>query len=180
MDKQFSLSLCCRGLRPGCHLEEDDIVPELAHIHPRERPDWEETISAMVRCTHINRCETVPGPRLDPHCWCVLVLFHFRPNEKSVSVWGHLSACAFNPEGWRVGCCSSVSLSRPIDCWNSIAYSWLMQTSTGLFKLLSFRLFVLISPVVCAHWTPFTTHYHSLFPLLSSSVRVLLLASTAR
>ncbi|GLD47242.1 rho GTPase-activating protein 32 isoform X1 [Lates japonicus] len=36
-----------RGLRPGRHLEEDDIVPELAHIHPRERPDWEETISAM-------------------------------------------------------------------------------------------------------------------------------------
>lgn len=38
----------CRGLRPGRHLEDDDIVPELAHIHPRERPDWEETISAMV------------------------------------------------------------------------------------------------------------------------------------
>uniref|UniRef100_A0A8D3BJR0 Rho GTPase-activating protein 32 n=1 Tax=Scophthalmus maximus TaxID=52904 RepID=A0A8D3BJR0_SCOMX len=39
------------GLRPGRHLEEDDIVPELAYIHPRERPDWEETISAMVRRT---------------------------------------------------------------------------------------------------------------------------------
>lgn len=39
-----------RGLRPGRHPEEDDIVPELARsIHPRERPDWEETISAMVR-----------------------------------------------------------------------------------------------------------------------------------
>uniref|UniRef100_A0A671T2N7 Rho GTPase-activating protein 32-like n=1 Tax=Sinocyclocheilus anshuiensis TaxID=1608454 RepID=A0A671T2N7_9TELE len=38
------------GLRPGRHPEEDDIVPELARsIHPRERPDWEETISAMVR-----------------------------------------------------------------------------------------------------------------------------------
>lgn len=39
----------CRSLRPGRHIEDDNIVPELAHIHPRERPDWEETISAMVR-----------------------------------------------------------------------------------------------------------------------------------
>uniref|UniRef100_A0A1A8BL52 Rho GTPase activating protein 32 n=1 Tax=Nothobranchius kadleci TaxID=1051664 RepID=A0A1A8BL52_NOTKA len=37
-----------RSLRPGRHLEEDDILPELAHIHPRERPDWEETLSAMT------------------------------------------------------------------------------------------------------------------------------------
>lgn len=46
----FNGTLCvdCRGLRSGRHLD-DDIVPELAHIHPRERPDWEETISAMVR-----------------------------------------------------------------------------------------------------------------------------------
>lgn len=45
--------VCSRGLRPGRHLEDgDDIVPELAHIHPRERPDWEETISAMVRYTY--------------------------------------------------------------------------------------------------------------------------------
>lgn len=47
----FNGPLCvdCRGLRSGRHLDDDDIVPELAHIHPRERPDWEETISAMVR-----------------------------------------------------------------------------------------------------------------------------------
>lgn len=49
----FSCALLCvdrRGLRPGRHLDDDndEIVPELAHIHPRERPDWEETISAMV------------------------------------------------------------------------------------------------------------------------------------
>uniref|UniRef100_A0A672SNY0 Rho GTPase-activating protein 32 n=1 Tax=Sinocyclocheilus grahami TaxID=75366 RepID=A0A672SNY0_SINGR len=43
-----------RGLRPGRHPEEDDIVPELARsIHPRERPDWEETISAMARSAEI-------------------------------------------------------------------------------------------------------------------------------
>uniref|UniRef100_A0A672SQ47 Rho GTPase-activating protein 32 n=1 Tax=Sinocyclocheilus grahami TaxID=75366 RepID=A0A672SQ47_SINGR len=42
------------GLRPGRHPEEDDIVPELARsIHPRERPDWEETISAMARSAEI-------------------------------------------------------------------------------------------------------------------------------
>lgn len=30
--------------------EEDDFVPELQRsIHPRERPDWEETLSAMVK-----------------------------------------------------------------------------------------------------------------------------------
>ncbi len=46
----LSLPSPLRGLRPGRHPEEDDIVPELARsIHPRERPDWEETISAMVR-----------------------------------------------------------------------------------------------------------------------------------
>uniref|UniRef100_A0A672SNV3 Rho GTPase activating protein 32 n=1 Tax=Sinocyclocheilus grahami TaxID=75366 RepID=A0A672SNV3_SINGR len=33
---------------------KDDIVPELARsIHPRERPDWEETISAMARSAEI-------------------------------------------------------------------------------------------------------------------------------
>lgn len=31
------------------HSEEDDFVPELhRNVHPRERPDWEETLSAMV------------------------------------------------------------------------------------------------------------------------------------
>uniref|UniRef100_A0A671U2J0 Rho GTPase-activating protein 32 n=1 Tax=Sparus aurata TaxID=8175 RepID=A0A671U2J0_SPAAU len=50
----------CRGLRPGRHLEDDDIVPELAHIHPRERPDWEETISAMARSAEIPELRTEP------------------------------------------------------------------------------------------------------------------------
>nr|XP_046266935.1 rho GTPase-activating protein 32 isoform X2 [Scatophagus argus] len=49
-----------RGLRPGRHLEDDDIVPELAHIHPRERPDWEETISAMARSAEIPELRTEP------------------------------------------------------------------------------------------------------------------------
>ncbi|XP_042286919.1 rho GTPase-activating protein 32 isoform X2 [Thunnus maccoyii] len=49
-----------RGLRPGRHPEEDDIVPELAHIHPRERPDWEETISAMARSAEIPELRTEP------------------------------------------------------------------------------------------------------------------------
>uniref|UniRef100_A0A1A8UHW3 Rho GTPase-activating protein 32 n=1 Tax=Nothobranchius furzeri TaxID=105023 RepID=A0A1A8UHW3_NOTFU len=49
-----------RSLRPGRHLEEDDIVPELAHIHPRERPDWEETISAMARSAEIPELRTEP------------------------------------------------------------------------------------------------------------------------
>uniref|UniRef100_A0A7N5ZT91 Rho GTPase-activating protein 32 n=1 Tax=Anabas testudineus TaxID=64144 RepID=A0A7N5ZT91_ANATE len=49
-----------RGLRPGRHLEDDDIVPELAHIHPRERPDWEETISAMARSAEIPELRAEP------------------------------------------------------------------------------------------------------------------------
>ncbi|KAM6907579.1 rho GTPase-activating protein 32 [Xenentodon cancila] len=49
-----------RSLRPGRHLEDDDIVPELAHIHPRERPDWEETISAMARSADIPELRTEP------------------------------------------------------------------------------------------------------------------------
>ncbi|XP_042354713.1 rho GTPase-activating protein 32 isoform X2 [Plectropomus leopardus] len=49
-----------RGLRPGRHLEDDDIVPELANIHPRERPDWEETISAMARSAEIPELRTEP------------------------------------------------------------------------------------------------------------------------
>ncbi|MGH0180751.1 UNVERIFIED_CONTAM: hypothetical protein FKN15_004969 [Acipenser sinensis] len=43
-----------RGLRTCSHPEEDDIVPELVRsIHPRERPDWEETLSAMARGAEI-------------------------------------------------------------------------------------------------------------------------------
>ncbi|XP_061596635.1 rho GTPase-activating protein 32 isoform X3 [Cololabis saira] len=46
-----------RGLRVRhpecCLLEDEDVVPELAYIHPRERPDWEETISAMARSADI-------------------------------------------------------------------------------------------------------------------------------
>ncbi|CAJ1064669.1 rho GTPase-activating protein 32 isoform X2 [Xyrichtys novacula] len=49
-----------RSLRTGRHLEDDDIVPELAHIHPRERPDWEETISAMARSAEIPELRTDP------------------------------------------------------------------------------------------------------------------------
>uniref|UniRef100_A0AAX7U0X5 Rho GTPase activating protein 32b n=1 Tax=Astatotilapia calliptera TaxID=8154 RepID=A0AAX7U0X5_ASTCA len=49
-----------QGLRPGRHLEDDDLVPELAHIHPRERPDWEETISAMARSAEIPELRTEP------------------------------------------------------------------------------------------------------------------------
>uniref|UniRef100_A0A669F0B2 Rho GTPase-activating protein 32 n=1 Tax=Oreochromis niloticus TaxID=8128 RepID=A0A669F0B2_ORENI len=39
---------------------DDDLVPELAHIHPRERPDWEETISAMARSAEIPELRTEP------------------------------------------------------------------------------------------------------------------------
>ncbi|KAB5548899.1 hypothetical protein PHYPO_G00060960 [Pangasianodon hypophthalmus] len=50
-----------RGLRPGRNLEADDIVPELARsIHPRERPDWEETISAMARSAEIPELSSEP------------------------------------------------------------------------------------------------------------------------
>nr|XP_057943637.1 rho GTPase-activating protein 32 isoform X3 [Doryrhamphus excisus] len=55
-----SLDILDRGLILGRHLEEDDIVPELAHIHPRERPDWEETISAMARSAEIPELRTEP------------------------------------------------------------------------------------------------------------------------
>ncbi|KAM6043239.1 rho GTPase-activating protein 32 isoform 2-T5 [Chlamydotis macqueenii] len=37
-------------MKSSAHTEEDDLVPELQKsIHPRERPDWEETLSAMAR-----------------------------------------------------------------------------------------------------------------------------------
>ncbi|XP_010183383.1 PREDICTED: rho GTPase-activating protein 32-like, partial [Mesitornis unicolor] len=37
-------------MKSSVHAEEDDFVPELQRsIHPRERPDWEETLSAMAR-----------------------------------------------------------------------------------------------------------------------------------
>lgn len=36
-------------MKSSTHSEEDDFVPELhRNVHPRERPDWEETLSAMV------------------------------------------------------------------------------------------------------------------------------------
>uniref|UniRef100_A0A8C5PWZ7 Rho GTPase-activating protein 32 n=1 Tax=Leptobrachium leishanense TaxID=445787 RepID=A0A8C5PWZ7_9ANUR len=50
--------LFSRIMKSSLHLEEDDFVPELPRsIHPRERPDWEETISAMARGADI----PVPG-----------------------------------------------------------------------------------------------------------------------
>ncbi|KAM4726851.1 rho GTPase-activating protein 32 isoform 2-T2 [Anableps anableps] len=49
-----------RSLRPGRHIEDDSLVPELAHIHPRERPDWEETISAMARSAEIPELRAEP------------------------------------------------------------------------------------------------------------------------
>uniref|UniRef100_A0A6Q2YAX3 Rho GTPase-activating protein 32 n=1 Tax=Esox lucius TaxID=8010 RepID=A0A6Q2YAX3_ESOLU len=49
------------GLRPGRHPEEDDIVPELARlVYPRERPDWEETISAMARSAEVPELNAEP------------------------------------------------------------------------------------------------------------------------
>uniref|UniRef100_A0A3B3SED4 Uncharacterized protein n=1 Tax=Paramormyrops kingsleyae TaxID=1676925 RepID=A0A3B3SED4_9TELE len=49
------------GLRLFRHSQEDDIVPELTRsIHPRERPDWEETISAMARSAEIPELSTEP------------------------------------------------------------------------------------------------------------------------
>uniref|UniRef100_A0A8C8LSC0 Rho GTPase-activating protein 32 n=1 Tax=Oncorhynchus tshawytscha TaxID=74940 RepID=A0A8C8LSC0_ONCTS len=46
-------------LRSRRHPEEDDIVPELARlVYPRERPDWEETISAMARSAEVPELST--------------------------------------------------------------------------------------------------------------------------
>ncbi|XP_075420205.1 rho GTPase-activating protein 32 isoform X2 [Tenrec ecaudatus] len=37
-------------MKSSVQSEEDDFVPELhRNVHPRERPDWEETLSAMAR-----------------------------------------------------------------------------------------------------------------------------------
>ncbi|XP_064029348.1 rho GTPase-activating protein 32 isoform X4 [Pogoniulus pusillus] len=46
-------------MKSSLHAEEDDFVPELQRsIHPRERPDWEETLSAMARGADI---PDIPG-----------------------------------------------------------------------------------------------------------------------
>uniref|UniRef100_A0A8C7DX47 RHG32 protein n=2 Tax=Naja naja TaxID=35670 RepID=A0A8C7DX47_NAJNA len=43
-------SLSSRMMKSSLHAEEDDFLPELQRsIHPRERPDWEETLNAMAR-----------------------------------------------------------------------------------------------------------------------------------
>ncbi|XP_017664943.1 PREDICTED: rho GTPase-activating protein 32-like [Lepidothrix coronata] len=48
-----------RMMKSSVHPEEDDFVPELQRsIHPRERPDWEETLSAMARGADIPE---IPG-----------------------------------------------------------------------------------------------------------------------
>ncbi|KAG5836863.1 hypothetical protein ANANG_G00233210 [Anguilla anguilla] len=53
-----------RSLRSCLLLEEDDVVPELPRsIHPRERPDWEETISAMARSAEIPELTADPPLR---------------------------------------------------------------------------------------------------------------------
>ncbi|XP_051052984.1 rho GTPase-activating protein 32 isoform X2 [Phodopus roborovskii] len=39
-----------KKMKSSIQSEEDDFVPELhRNVHPRERPDWEETLSAMAR-----------------------------------------------------------------------------------------------------------------------------------
>ncbi|XP_074832897.1 rho GTPase-activating protein 32 isoform X3 [Carettochelys insculpta] len=46
-------------MKSSLHTEEDDFVPELQRsIHPRERPDWEETLNAMARGADIPE---IPG-----------------------------------------------------------------------------------------------------------------------
>uniref|UniRef100_A0A8B9VM98 Rho GTPase activating protein 32 n=1 Tax=Anas zonorhyncha TaxID=75864 RepID=A0A8B9VM98_9AVES len=51
--------LLFRMMKSSVHAEEDDFVPELQRsIHPRERPDWEETLSAMARGADI---PDIPG-----------------------------------------------------------------------------------------------------------------------
>nr|XP_058925724.1 rho GTPase-activating protein 32 isoform X2 [Kogia breviceps] len=48
-----------RKMKSSVHSEEDDFVPELhRNVHPRERPDWEETLSAMARGADIPE---IPG-----------------------------------------------------------------------------------------------------------------------
>uniref|UniRef100_A0AAZ3NU54 Rho GTPase-activating protein 32-like n=1 Tax=Oncorhynchus tshawytscha TaxID=74940 RepID=A0AAZ3NU54_ONCTS len=43
------------------HPEEDDIVPELTRlVYPRERPDWDETISAMARSAEVPELSAEP------------------------------------------------------------------------------------------------------------------------
>uniref|UniRef100_A0A669PSU9 Uncharacterized protein n=1 Tax=Phasianus colchicus TaxID=9054 RepID=A0A669PSU9_PHACC len=47
---EFGIEVPARMMKSSLHSEEDDFVPELQRsIHPRERPDWEETLSAMAR-----------------------------------------------------------------------------------------------------------------------------------
>ncbi|EMP27540.1 Rho GTPase-activating protein 32 [Chelonia mydas] len=47
-DKKSKVGIAIRMMKSSVHTEEDDFVPELQRsIHPRERPDWEETLSAM-------------------------------------------------------------------------------------------------------------------------------------
>ncbi|XP_061660423.1 rho GTPase-activating protein 32 isoform X2 [Syngnathoides biaculeatus] len=58
-----SLDILDRGPRLGLRREDDDdddVVTALAHVHPRERPDWEETISAMARSAEIPELRTEP------------------------------------------------------------------------------------------------------------------------
>lgn len=46
-----------RKMKPSIQSEEDDFVPELhRNVHPRERPDWEETLSAMVNQCYVCVC----------------------------------------------------------------------------------------------------------------------------
>ncbi|XP_056650577.1 rho GTPase-activating protein 32 isoform X4 [Monodelphis domestica] len=49
-------------MKSSVHSEEDDFVPELhRNVHPRERPDWEEALSAMARGADV---PDIPGESL--------------------------------------------------------------------------------------------------------------------
>ncbi|KAL8173737.1 UNVERIFIED_CONTAM: hypothetical protein K2H54_021160 [Gekko kuhli] len=50
-----SINLEQKMMKSSLHAEEDDFVPELQRsIHPRERPDWEETLSAMFSSRYMD------------------------------------------------------------------------------------------------------------------------------
>lgn len=96
----YGLVFVCRSLRTGCHLEDDDIVTELVHIHPRERPDWEETISAMVRSCFLKNPLTFSFFHLSIH-----ICSHPRGN-------GCCSALVGGAHVMQQRCCPCVSLKR--------------------------------------------------------------------
>uniref|UniRef100_A0A3P9J5S2 RHG32 n=1 Tax=Oryzias latipes TaxID=8090 RepID=A0A3P9J5S2_ORYLA len=138
-------SKCHSVLRNRCHLEDDDIVTELVHIHPRERPDWEETISAMARSAEIPELRAEPLMRLSSSSTASMKVKNVKKLSFTKGHFPKLAECAhFHYENVDFG-----TIQVQLSLFSSIQFPGSCSDSSGFQKVLFF--FNLFWPAIYTH-----------------------------